>query len=624
MNKKVIGWLLCLAMVLAMLPTFSLAADSEFVIDENGVLTKYNGPGGDVVIPEGVVNIGRNAFAYCQDVTEVKLPDSLIIIGDYAFRGIPNLTEVTIPKNVENIGVGVFEECSALTRIELSDSLYDIGNGAFRGCTSLTDITLPDRMTQIRSGLFYGCTGLKNVNFGSGITVIGSNAFYGCTGLTDLEIPETVTTISDRAYAFCNGLTSVTIPRSVRALQVEVFMHCENLARVRIFGNTSVGWNAFLGCSALTDLYLGTSVSTIDNWAFFDCGSLTKVVIPPNVSVIGLHALGYQEDLENATELPMENFTICGYPGSAAEAYANENGFQFVPMENQQFMVFVDAVPATCNAPGVVAYWTDGAHYYSDAYGEHEITHENLTIPALGHDWSEWTEACPASETEEGVLERECARCGKQELWTLAPTGTTCSLACFMPHHSYKNQFQDVISGSWYYSSVAKAYELGLVKGVSATSYNRKGDVKIGETIALACRIHSIYMGDGETFAVAEGEKWYDPYVRYAIENGIISAGEYEVYNVPATREQFAAILAKALPAEELQAINNVPDNAIPDVTMTNPHAEDIYLLYRAGVLKGNDGYGTFTPDNPIQRSEVAAIIVRMAIPAEREEIHLS
>lgn len=35
---------------------------TEFEI-ENGVLTKYNGPGGDVTIPDGVVGIGAYAFS---------------------------------------------------------------------------------------------------------------------------------------------------------------------------------------------------------------------------------------------------------------------------------------------------------------------------------------------------------------------------------------------------------------------------------------------------------------------------------------------------------------------------------------------------------------------------------
>lgn len=37
---------------------------NDFVI-ENGVLIKYNGPGGDVILPEGITEVGKNAFIWC-------------------------------------------------------------------------------------------------------------------------------------------------------------------------------------------------------------------------------------------------------------------------------------------------------------------------------------------------------------------------------------------------------------------------------------------------------------------------------------------------------------------------------------------------------------------------------
>ena len=42
-----------------------MSSASDFII-ENGVLTKYVGPGGDVTIPEGVTSIGDNAFYGCK------------------------------------------------------------------------------------------------------------------------------------------------------------------------------------------------------------------------------------------------------------------------------------------------------------------------------------------------------------------------------------------------------------------------------------------------------------------------------------------------------------------------------------------------------------------------------
>lgn len=77
--------------------------DRDFVI-ENGVLKKYNGPGGDVVIPEGVTEIGERAFFGCRGLTRVTIPAGVIMIGDYAFYDCMGLTRVTISEGVTEIG----------------------------------------------------------------------------------------------------------------------------------------------------------------------------------------------------------------------------------------------------------------------------------------------------------------------------------------------------------------------------------------------------------------------------------------------------------------------------------------------------------------------------------------
>ena len=56
--------------------------------------------------------------------------------------------------------------------------------------------------------------------------------------------------------------------------------------------------------------------------------------------------------------------------------------------------------------------------------------------------------------------------------------------------------------------------------------------------------------------------------------------------NAPLTRQEFASILAKALPSSALPSVNDVPDGSIPDVYKSD---KGIYQLYRAGVLSGND-----------------------------------
>ena len=122
-----------------------------------------------------------------------------------------------------------------------------------------------------------------------------------------------------------------------------------------------------------------------------------------------------------------------------------------------------------------------------------------------------------------------------------------------------------------------------------------------------------------ESFDQSIGGKWYQVYLDYAYNNGIISRAYFNGdVTRDATRAQFAEIFAKALPDEALAEINSIADNAIPDVPMTASYAQYVYKLYRAGILSGGDAKGTFSPASYITRAEAAAIVSRMAESGNR------
>lgn len=105
MFKKIISLVLCFAIILSALPITGIAATMEdFVIDENGVLVKYNGAGGDVIIPDRVVAIGDSVFFQQNSITSVILPESVISIGDSAFSNCTELEKVYLPDNLILIG----------------------------------------------------------------------------------------------------------------------------------------------------------------------------------------------------------------------------------------------------------------------------------------------------------------------------------------------------------------------------------------------------------------------------------------------------------------------------------------------------------------------------------------
>lgn len=182
-------------------------------------------------------------------------------------------------------------------------------------------------------------------------------------------------------------------------------------------------------------------------------------------------------------------------------------------------------------------------------------------------------------------------------------------------------RFTDVPEDAWYAENVRTAYEYGLINGQSATSFAPDSTLTVAEAVKLAASLHSIYHTGSAEFAAST--PWYQAYVDYALQNGILTAARSD-YNSPATRAVFASVLAAALPEEALTEINTVADGAIPDVSDSASYADAIYLLYRAGVLTGSDTSGTFRPDSTIKRSEAAAIVTRMADPSLRQSVTLT
>ena len=200
------------------------------------------------------------------------------------------------------------------------------------------------------------------------------------------------------------------------------------------------------------------------------------------------------------------------------------------------------------------------------------------------------------------------------------PAQAAGSLSNFTRVNTYKTgQFNDV-STQWFATYVQAAYEYGLMDGTAAKTFAPGSNLTIASAIKLAACLHSIYSTGRAEFS--GGSPWYQPYVDYALSNEIIAA-PFADYAANATRADFAKIFAGALPLEALNAVNRIDDNAIPDVRLGDDCGPAVYLLYRAGILTG-DASGAFNPASFIQRSEVAAIAVRMASAEYRQSLTLT
>ena len=74
----------------------------DFII-EDGVLKKYVGEGGDVIIPEGVISISEDAFGGCKKLINITIPDSVVSIGCGAFCGFHSLNEITLSGAIKKL-----------------------------------------------------------------------------------------------------------------------------------------------------------------------------------------------------------------------------------------------------------------------------------------------------------------------------------------------------------------------------------------------------------------------------------------------------------------------------------------------------------------------------------------
>ena len=99
---------------------------------------------------KSVIAISDKAFKSCEYISEIIVPAGILVIGKEAFANCPNLVHVTMEGGsdcVKSIGIGAFENCKRLEVLELPEGLESIADDAFYGCDALNEIVLPTNCT---------------------------------------------------------------------------------------------------------------------------------------------------------------------------------------------------------------------------------------------------------------------------------------------------------------------------------------------------------------------------------------------------------------------------------------------------------------------------------------------
>lgn len=605
MKKRISATLLALCLALALFPT-ALAAD-EFVI-KDGTLTDYNGPGGVVTIPEGVTKIETyyhsygngycGAFMNNSEVAIVNFPNSLTAIGYRAFRGCSSLAKITITSGVTSIGAEAFYECNSLTSITIPENVSSLGSKVFYKCGRLSSVTIEDgrEALAIPSEAFANCGALTSVSLSERVTSLGKECFQGCGGLQNMTIPKNVQAISEGAFRGCGGLTSITILNPDTIISKNAFNGTS--LRDVYYGGTQAQWNGMMIDKEGNDNLLNATIH------FNSAGPETPDPKPEPKPDPKPDPEPTPDPKPDPTPTPDPEPTPDPKPDTGVKVTGVKVSKTALTMEPGQSETLTATVsPASAKNRAVT--WTSNnpAAVSVDAKGR---------VTALASGAAEVT-----VKTSDGGFTAVCRIIVKGD------TQPAPAEVHFPRVNVYsQGQFTDVPAGQWYTDSVKQAFELGLMVGESDNTFKPQDNVTVAQAITMAARVHSIYTTGAESFQPSG--IWYQVYLDYAFQNGIIS---YAYYNSDvtqtATRAQFAEIFANALPAEALSPINKVTEGAIPDVPASAFYASHVYKLYRAGILSGSDVNGTFSPDSYITRQEAAAIVSRMAESSSRVKFTL-
>ena len=96
-----------------------------------------------IVVPKNVKSIMGEAFSYT-GLTDVVIEDGLTELGYGVFAYSNSLSSIRLPNTLTNIGSDVFEECGSLASVAIPKSVVNISRVAFR-YSRLTELTMVGR-----------------------------------------------------------------------------------------------------------------------------------------------------------------------------------------------------------------------------------------------------------------------------------------------------------------------------------------------------------------------------------------------------------------------------------------------------------------------------------------------
>ncbi len=137
-----------------------------------------------VSLPSTLTTLAGYAFLNCYSLESITIPGRVRYFdwdACFVFGSCTSLKNVVILEGVTEIGQNMFRDCTSLEHVELPESLTKIGSYAFGGCTSLASVTIPKNVNSLDQGAFCASSALESAYFLGGAPAnVGSEVFTSC------------------------------------------------------------------------------------------------------------------------------------------------------------------------------------------------------------------------------------------------------------------------------------------------------------------------------------------------------------------------------------------------------------------------------------------------------------
>ena len=270
---------------------------------------------------------GKQPWAkHFENIKFISLSDNISSIGKNAFSSAANLNTIIIGQNITKINENALPAgCTVYGYAGSAAETYSKENSlkfrTINGTCGTSTVWYFDEKTGKLS--IMGTGAMEDYEYSSdapwselketitsltvenGVTSIGAKAFYDYDALKSISLPNGLTTIGEQAFNDCDVLESISLPNGLTTIGKQAFYYCKNISSVRI----------------------PASVKLIDESAFGYNSSLKEYIFLGADTVITEKSIGYYYG-----EYKYSGIKIYGLSGSTAETYAQDNAFNFIPI----------------------------------------------------------------------------------------------------------------------------------------------------------------------------------------------------------------------------------------------------------------------------------------------------